>query len=82
LKKAQEVMQMMAEQYNKTKKDMNNIDTVITENQRLKALLAELAAKGIKIQQDATKQNIELTKDMKDVLNAIQGLGKAGETNL
>jgi len=45
-------------------------------------LLAELAAKGIKIQQDATKQNIELTKDMKDVLNAIQGLGKAGETNL
>ena len=70
----EEIMKMMTEQYNKTKKDISNIDTVINENQRLKSMIAELAAKGIQIQQEATQKNVELTNDIKSVLNSLQSL--------
>jgi len=74
LKQYEEVMKMMSDQYNKTKKDMSNIDTVVKENYNLKSMIAELASKAIKINQEATKQNQELTEDMKTLLNSIKNL--------
>ncbi len=76
IKQYEEIMKMMTDQYNKTKKDMANIDTVLSENERLKSMLSELAAKGIKIQQEASQKNQELTKDMTDVLNAINSMNQ------
>lgn len=71
LEQAQQVMQQMAQAFEKTKKDRGNIDQVIAENERIKSMLAELAAKSIKISQDAAKENREITEDMENLLKSL-----------
>ncbi len=77
LKQAQQVMQQMAEAFKKTQKDRANIDQVISENERIKSMLAELAAKSIKISQDAAKENREITEDMENLLKSLSRGGNS-----
>jgi TolA-binding protein len=76
LQQAETIMQQMNEQYQKTQKDMGNIDTVIQENLRLKSMLADLTAKIYEQDSQQAKRNMELTKDMQSVLSAVNGLNK------
>jgi hypothetical protein len=76
LQQAETIMQQMNEQYQKTQKDMSNIDTVIQENLRLKSMLADLTAKIYEQDSQQAKRNMELTKDMQSVLSAVNGLNK------
>jgi hypothetical protein len=66
------VMAEMVKAYEKTKKDMSNIDTIIAENNRLKSMMAEVSANAVKKVQDMTAQNKELLTDMQKTLKIIQ----------
>lgn len=76
LKQAEQVMQRMNEAFQKTKKDRENIDVVISENERIKTMLAELASKSIKISQQAATENRELTDDVKSLLSILSKQNK------
>lgn len=71
LNKAQMIMGQMNEAYQKMQKDVKNIDTVINENERLKKMLAELAARGIDISQKSAQQTKETTEEMAKLLNIM-----------
>jgi len=68
----EQVMAEMVKAYEKAKKDMNNIDTIIAENNRLKSMMAEVSANAVKKVQEVTAQNKELLTDMKNTLKIIQ----------
>lgn len=76
LVQAQQVMEQMAKAFEKTKKDMNNIDNVINENQKLKSMLADLASKSIEITKQATEENRVLSSDITKILEVLQKNGK------
>ena len=68
LQQAQMVIEQMNEQYQKTQKDIKNIDTVIKENERLKSMMVEVSARAIEKTQQAMKESQETTQDMANVL--------------
>lgn len=68
----EQVMAEMVKAYEKAKKDMDNIDTIIAENNRLKSMMAEVSANAVKKVQEVTAQNKELLTDMKNTLKIIQ----------
>lgn len=70
LKQYEEVMKQMTAEYQRAMKDKSNVDAVIAENQRLKSMLAEVASKNIKASQNVATQNMELTSDMRALLEA------------
>ena len=76
LKQAQDIMQQMAKAYEKTKKDMDNIDSVIAENQRLKSQMADLAAKMIERSQQDSETTQKIMQEMQQVLVAAKTLNK------
>ena len=71
LQQSQMVMQQMNEQYQKTQKDMSNIDTIIKENGRLKSMMAELTAKIYEQDSTMAQRNLELSKDMQELIKAV-----------
>jgi hypothetical protein len=72
LEQAQMVMQQMNEAYKKTQKDIQNIDTIIAENGRLKSMMADLSAKAIELSKNASKENLELTTDIQQLLSMMK----------
>ena len=68
LEQAQMVIQQMSEQYQKTQKDLKNLDTIIKENERLKSMMADVAAKSIEQSQDNTQRLTQMTQDMQNLL--------------
>ena len=68
LQQAQMVIEQMNEQYQKTQKDIKNIDTVIKENERLKSMMVEVSARAIEKTQQAMKESQETTQDMANVI--------------
>jgi hypothetical protein len=71
LEQSQQVMEQMNKAFKEMKKDVSNLDKIINENDRLKSMLGELAAKGIDISKEAAAENRELTKDIQRLLSAI-----------
>jgi hypothetical protein len=63
------VMKQMSDAYKSMKKDLDNVDTVIKENERLKSMLAELSAKSAKTVGDATTDKIKMMEDVRNILN-------------
>ena len=72
LQQSQMVMQQMNEQYKRTQKDLQNIDTIIQENSRLKSMMADLTAKIYENESNLAQRNQELTRDMQQLLAAVQ----------
>lgn len=70
---ANQVMQQMAETYKETQKKLENIDTVIKENIRLREMLAELSAKNIKDNTASSKRLQMMAKDMATLTNVKKG---------
>jgi hypothetical protein len=68
LQQAQQVMEQMNEAYKKTQKDMNNIDTIISENAKLKSMMADISAKAIEVSKNASQENLQLTNDIQQLL--------------
>lgn len=66
-----QVMQQMSEAYKQTQKDMQNITTVISENERLKSMLAEVSANNIKNMQEISAQNARMTGEMQKLLSIV-----------
>ena len=73
LEQANMVMQQMNDQYQKTQQDLENIDTVITENQRLKSMLADIAAKVYDQESTQARNTSEVTNDIQTLLQMMQG---------
>lgn len=73
LEQAQNVMQQMNEAYKRTQKDMQNIDTIISENNRLKSMMAEISAKAIEVSKTASQENLTLTNDIQRLLAMMRG---------
>lgn len=71
LQQAQLVMQQMNDQYQRTQKDLKNIDTIIAENQRLKSMMAELSAKIYEQDAGQSQRNMEITRDMQTLLQMM-----------
>ena len=69
MEQMQMVMQQMADAYKETQKDRANIDMVIQENERLKSMMAEVAANAIKRVNESSQTTNEMTKEMQNVLN-------------
>jgi RecG-like helicase len=72
LQQAQMVMQQMNDQYQRTQKDMQNIDTIIAENERLKSMMAELTAKIYEQDSNQAQRNMEITRDMQTLLQMMR----------
>jgi hypothetical protein len=73
MKQMQMVMEQMAKAYEDTKKDRKNIDTVITENERLKSLMADISARAIERVANADNTSREVTEEMQNILRTING---------
>jgi hypothetical protein len=71
IQQSQMIMQQMNDQYQKTQKDMANIDTIIKENQRLKSMMADLTAKIYEQDSTMAQRNLELSQDMQELLKAV-----------
>lgn len=71
LQQAQLVMQQMNDQYQKTQKDLENIDTIISENQRLKSMMADITARIYDQESSQAQRNLELTRDMQTILQMM-----------
>jgi hypothetical protein len=69
MEQMQMVMQQMADAYKETQKDRANIDMVIQENERLKSMMAEVAANAIKRVNESSQTTNEMTKEIQNVLN-------------
>ena len=73
LKQAQQVMQQMSIEYQKTQEKMATMDTVVKENLRLKEEMADVYAKSIKQTQDATNNMLNMQKDIQKLLGMLKG---------
>ena len=71
LQQAQQVMEQMAKAYQETQKDIQNVDTIVQENSRLKTMLANMAAQTIENQQSVAKSNLQMTQDIQNILGTI-----------
>jgi hypothetical protein len=71
IQQSQMVMQQMNDQYQKTQKDLENIDTIIQENARLKSMMADITAKIYEQDSSMAQRNQELTKDMQELIKAV-----------
>jgi hypothetical protein len=71
LEQANLVMEQMSKAYQKTQKDMSNIDTIIQENIRLKSMMAEISANAIQKVSQADQQTLEATQDIRKVLQSV-----------
>lgn len=71
IQQSQMVMEQMSKAYQKTQKDMANIDAIIQENLRLKSMMADISAKAIERVKQADAKTQELTQDMTGVLSTI-----------
>jgi hypothetical protein len=71
LEQAKQVMGQMSDAYKQVQKDIQNVDTVIQENSRLKTMMADLSAQAIENQQRAAKTNLQMTQDIQGILNAV-----------
>lgn len=65
------IMQQMAKAYEETKKDRDNIDTIIDENTKLRSMIAELGAQSAKQIALATEQTAQVTREMKEMLKIM-----------
>jgi hypothetical protein len=72
LEQSKMIMDQMNKQYQKTQKDMQNIDTVIQENARLKSMMAEITAKMYEQNSSQAQKNAEMTKEMQQLLQAVR----------
>jgi hypothetical protein len=71
LQQSQQVMEQMTKAYQKTQKDMGNIDTIIQENIRLKSMMADISARALQNVQRADEATKEVTNDMTGILNTL-----------
>ena len=71
LQQAAQVMEQMTKAYQKTQKDMSNIDTIIQENIRLKSMMADISARALQRVQESDQVTKEVTNDMTGLLNAV-----------
>ena len=71
LEQANLVMEQMSKAYQKTQKDMSNIDTIIQENIRLKSMMAEISANAIQKVSQADQQTLEATQDVRKLLQSV-----------
>ena len=71
LQQASQVMEQMTKAYQKTQKDMSNIDTIIQENIRLKSMMADISARALQKVQESDQATKEVTNDMTGLLNAV-----------
>ena len=71
LEQAKMVMEQMTKAYQKTQKDMANIDTIIQENARLKSMMAEVSARALQNVNRANQQTQEVTNDITGLLNTV-----------
>lgn len=71
LQQASQVMEQMTKAYQKTQKDMANIDTIIQENIRLKSMMADISARALQKVQEADQTTKEVTNDMTGLLNVV-----------
>ena len=71
LQQSQQVMEQMTKAYQKTQKDMGNIDTIVQENIRLKSMIADISARALKNVQQADEATKEVTNDMTGMLNTL-----------
>lgn len=58
-----EIIQTMTKEFNKFRKDLENFDVVVKENQNLKNMLVEMAAKNIGMDKEQTKKIVEKTQE-------------------
>ena len=77
IQQSQLVMEQMNKAYQQTQKDLKNIDTVIQENTRLKAMLADISAKSIERVRAADEQTAQMTDDLKGIIQAANRGNKA-----
>ena len=71
IQQQQQVMEQMAKTYKQTKKDISNIDTIVQENERLKSMIADIAAKAVQKVSETSQQSAELTMDMQNLLKIL-----------
>lgn len=71
IEQQRQVMEQMAKTYEQTKKDISNIDTIVQENERLKSMIAEVAAKAVQKVSESSQQSAELTMDMQNLLKIL-----------
>lgn len=69
LQQAQQVMEQMSKAYNQARKDLSNVDTIIQENTRLKGMMADVAAKAIEVSKTASQENMQMTKELQQLLS-------------
>ena len=79
LKQAEQIMQQMNEAFKKMQKDRDNVDVLVKENERVKSMIAELAAKSVQISQEAAAENRELTEDIQNLLRTLSGAGEIAQ---
>lgn len=72
LDQSKQIMQQMNQAYQQTQKDIQNIDVVINENERLKSMLAEVSANAIRKVNESTAATSEMTKEVQNLLGIIK----------
>lgn len=76
LKQAGQVMEQMNEAFVKMQKDVDNVHVLVRENERVKSMLGELAAKSVEISEQAANENRELTSDIEQLLKTLTREGQ------
>ena len=71
LQQSQQVMEQMTKAYQKTQKDMMNIDSIIQENIRLKSMMADISAKAIDAVAKADNRTKVVTEDTQRILETM-----------
>jgi hypothetical protein len=71
IQQSQQVMEQMTKAYQKTQKDMMNIDSIIQENLRLKSMMADISAKAIQSVQKADQRTKTVTEDTQRILETM-----------
>lgn len=76
LKQAQQVMQQMAVEYQKTQERMATMDTIVKENLRLKEEMANVYAKSIEQSKESNQNMLAMQGEMQKILKIFQGKGE------
>jgi len=61
-------MKQMSDAYQMIKKDIDNVDKIVTENDRLKSMLADVFAKSIESSSKDSKEKVKMTEEMQKLL--------------
>lgn len=71
VKQLEQVIQQMVKAYEQTEKDRSNIDTIINENNRLKQMMADIAAKAVEEVSENKEQVQQMTSEMQKMLGIL-----------